>query len=531
LLLLANPALGFAFEDEEPDLEALAETGQATLEQFQRQAATWTTATRIPNGGQGVVEVVRSPTMRRSRIWIEAQGRRFEMLEIIERDGFWYAKEGKAAGKYRPWEVPCAWPSAYFFLVRADPIVVTEAEVLAQHVYETTEDGIATYRSSLNEPARRMIQNTVDEIERLKRADPTFLDDPDMARTYRQSRDLLKNGIPLRIDLETGLIVQMGAIQKRTIIREFRWLDRAPRGTFEIAGVKWEDHSIDPTEGDRNDLVMLSHNGLWRVGQEAGDTDGRLLDLRTGQVRRIPYQGALSLPGCFLRDRRRVVVSGHDVIEGTLGLYEIDLKTGANRRLGGALLAGGITVMPALSPDGQTLAVLQKGMTERMLDAQLCLVDLATGEARPLGEPRDMAFLSWLPDGDGLLLLSREPVDPADPFGPRTEMITRMDLEGRVTTIREGDSPVLLEDGQRILFRDNENELWKTCDLDGDRVQLYADGLRGYGMPSPAPDGERLIMMHFSEGQPPAPTILPIGQSEGTPAITAPGLWTMPSWR
>ena len=187
--------------------------------------------------------------------------------------------------------------------------------------------------------------------------------------------------------------------------------------------------------------------------------------------------------------------------------------------------------MPALSPDGRTLAVLHLGTTGRLLESQVCLVDLETGKARELGKPQDMAFPSWPPDGKGLLLLHREVADASDLNSPRTDTIARMDLEGRITKIREGSMPVLLNDGKTILFKDNNDRTWRTCGLDGGDVKPYAGGMAGFGFPAPAPDGRRIIMMHFRQGTAPEPTILPIGGSEGKPAITSPGLWATPAWR
>jgi hypothetical protein len=61
--------------------------------------------------------------------------------------------------------------------------------------------------------------------------------------------------------------------------------------------------------------------------------------------------------------------------------------------------------------------------------------------------------------------------------------------------------------------------------------EIRADGLKGYGFPAPAPDGQRLLMRHFEPGQAPVPVVLPIDVGQGRPATTAPGLWAMPAWR
>lgn len=344
-------------------------------------------------------------------------------------------------------------------------------------------------------------------------------------------RDLLQNGTPTKVDTASGMVVQFGAADRRTELLNFRWLEKVNAEEFRVEGKNWEDFTDDPTEKDKSSLLMISHSGIWRPGMKSGDTDGRLVDLRTGQFRRIPFQGANSLPGCFLRDRSRVVISGVDAVAGVMGLYEVNLKTGENRQLGGELLASGFTLMPTLSPDGQTLAVLHKGATGRILESQLCLVDLKTGAARPLGEQRDMAFPSWLPDGKGLILLDRESANPSDVSSATIETVARMDLEGRITKIRQGSRPVLLNDGKTILFEDTKSRTWNTCDLYGGNAKLFAGGLLGYGFPSPAPDGKRIIMMRFRPGTAPVPMILPLGESKGEPAVKAQGLWADPTWR
>jgi hypothetical protein len=142
-----------------------------------------------------------------------------------------------------------------------------------------------------------------------------------------------------------------------------------------------------------------------------------------------------------------------------------------------------------------------------------------------------MAYLSWLPDGKGLILVDRGVSDPSNLTRPTTDTIARMDLGGRLTKIREGTMPVLLDHGKTILFEDLKSRAWQTCGLDGENLKPYAGGLIGYGFPSPAPDGRRIIMMQFRKGVAPVPTILPIGGAEGKPAIAAPGLWTLPAWR
>jgi Tol biopolymer transport system component len=518
-------------QQKEPDLGVLAKAGQRTLDRLEKQPATWTAITQLAGNTRVIVDVVTTPSERRTRMRIEAQGERSDVLGIIMRDGLWYASEGARAGKYRPYEAPFDLPTAYLFLTRSDPHCIVQTKGMNLGAYEGTRDGILIYRTPLPEPLKRMMQNMLKESEELTRRSPELSAKPEMIQAVARMRDLLLHGNPTKVEAASGMIIQFGAANQQTELHDFRWLDHVNPDEFRVEGKKWQDFADDPTENDASNLLMIAHNGTWRPGMQAGDADGRLVDLRTGRFRRIPFQGAITAPGCFLRDRSRVVVSGLDAMGGVLGLYEVNLKTGENRLLGGNLFTSGFTFMPALAPNGQTIAVLHMGAAGKILETQLCLVDLKTGSARPLSNPGDMAFPSWLPDGKGLVLLLRERSDPADVSSATTHTIARMDLEGRITKIRQGDSPVLLADGKTILFQDTKSRTWNTCDLDGGHVAPYAGGLPGYGFPSPAPDGKRIVMMHFARDRAPIPTILPIGDSKGEPAVKAPGLWASPAWR
>jgi hypothetical protein len=530
-LLMALPAAAQQAGGKGPDIAELAKAGRATLKRLESQAASWTATTRLAGGTRVVVDVVATPAMRRSVLSLEAQGRRAEVFRLITRDGAWYATEGPKAGKYRPYEAPSDLPTTYFYLARSEPRCIAQAEGADLGAYEGTEGGVATYRTSLAEPMRKQLQGMLDQYEEVKRRNPEQSAKPEVAESLNRLRDLLEKGIPIKIQVATGMLVQSGTAERQTDLHDFRWLDRVPADAFNVEGRRWEDFTDDPTEGGTSELLVIGHSGIWRPGVKSHDTDGRLLDLRTGRYRRIPFQGATCLSGCFLKGRSRVVVLGSDALEGVMGLYEVDLKTGENRQLGGELLASGSSLMPVLSPDGNRLAVLHKGASGGILDVQVCLVDLKTGDARPLGKPHDVAFPSWLPDGKGLLLLARERINPSDPAGAKTDAIARMGMDGRLTKIREGSSPVLLNDGATILFQDTKTHTWQTCGLDGGDAKPFAGGLAGHGFPSPAPDGKRILMMRFRPDAAPEPLVLPIGKDQGKPAATAPGLWAMPAWR
>ncbi len=514
--------------EKKPDNAALAAAGQASMKRFQKESASWKSTTSLPGGVDVVVESVSAPNALRCVLSFEMRGRRDEFARITQKDGVWYVVEGRKAGKYRPFEAPFDVPTAYVFLVRSRPQFILAPEQAEFGTYQATRNGLATYRTPLPDAQAKQLQSSIDEFDKFMKATPGQAVPPEAARTIDEARDVLKNGLSTEVEVGSGMLTQLGPPEMRTKVTEFRWRGEMDPKDFATDGPKWEDYTDDPTAGDRGDLVMMGHSGLWRPGMPAQDADGRLLDLKTGRFRRIAFRSAVTLPGCFTKDRMAVVVTGVDTMTGAMGIYEINLKTGQHRQLGGALLATGFSLFPCLSPDGKTVAVVHNGASGGLLDAQICLVDLATGNAKPLGKPRDTGPVSWLPDSKGLVIVERTSIDVSK---PAVEAVCRLDLDGRVTKLCPGSSPVVLGESKRIMFQDQTTRLWMTCDISGADVKLYADGMKEYAFPAPAPDGKRLLMMRFRKGQAPEPMIFSLEQTEGKAATTVPGLWKSPAWR
>jgi Tol biopolymer transport system component len=261
------------------------------------------------------------------------------------------------------------------------------------------------------------------------------------------------------------------------------------------------------------------------------DTDSMLLDTRSGDMRRIPYCLGVSHSGCFSKDRRSVFVSGQDSQAATIGLFQIDLATGRERRLGERALTRA-AMFPTLSPDGKTIAVLHMfgnfSDASALLNFQIYLVDVTSGDATPLGEPLDTAYLSWLPDGSGIVLVTRRNVDLES---PSIDTVARMDLQGRITPICNGTNPVVLNPYRRILYSDQTDNSWNICDLSGKHIAVLGDGMKDYNSPTASPDGRRLVMMRIDESVGPRPYVIDIATGNADPIAVDQGLWVVPAWR
>jgi hypothetical protein len=483
--------------EDAPDVAALVKAGAETTAKLATTGARWkTTLTLGPGGASFVIDEVLANGMRRRELSLGTGNQKQTLLTIIERDGLWYYDEGgELRTKSRPFEAPATLPAVYIPLVQGELFAVSK-NLLAGATWESTKDGIASFRTKVPAEMRARLENAAGELE--KRGLPDA----------KKVRDFLEKGFVTRVDTAKGLMVEQRTATRILTLSKFEWLDKVDEERFAVPG-EWQDLTGDP--GDRGELVMLGHCGAWRPGGPKVDLDGRLLDMKSGVLRRIPFQGIAVIPVCFLPGRRKVVVSGATE-RGSFSLFEVDLETGKNRHLGGAKLASGMTMGGAVSPDGKLLATVNLpmlGQGTKILEGHVALVDLATGEARFLGEPLDTAFPSWLPDGKGLVIVKRD--SSGNMNEPPRSTICRMDLEGKLVALREGSSPIVIE-GKRILFQDDQ--LWKTCDLEGKDEQLFAGGLKGHGFPAPAPDGKRILFMRFAQGKGPAPTIYELGSSE-----------------
>ncbi len=296
---------------------------------------------------------------------------------------------------------------------------------------------------------------------------------------------------------------------------------------FDISDERWADFTDDPTRvNDLNDLIMIANAPLADAANAKHlkkALDLRLVNLGNRQVRRVPFRGVACLAGCFSRDRKKVYVSGSDIDYAGLAIYEINLSTGENRRLGYGTIPSGLPMMLALSCDGTRLAM---AMFSPSLKSQVYVMDLKSEKAHKLGVPMDTAYLAWLKDGNGLVLVRRKSISMDQ---PSESSVARMDLKGNVRILVAGGNPVLVPGRDRILFQ--QGDVWKTCSLEGKNVELYAGGMKGYGFPAISANGKRLVWMRFDKGQLPQPVL----QEFANPAVEklnlGPGLWAMPAWR
>jgi hypothetical protein len=509
--------------DHAPDAASLLKNARATTKRLQTTCVSYEVRITSASWSDGIVHVLQAPDGRRRLIFRKSTlGFQTELARIVQRDNVWYATEGQRHVKYRPYEVSFDYAPAFLFYELANLRSFSDPSFAAAARPQSAAANLVSFTLPATDP--QPLQHLEDSIRERLKHNPTTAE----LRQLSETRGLLDNSATVTFDASNGLLARLERPNFTLRISDLKWLDAVPEQEFAVSNTKWDDRTEDPTTHDPDELVMFAHNGEWRPGRPDGYLDGRLLDLKTGHARRVPYRGAVSLPGCFAKDRKSVFVCGWSTNATGAGLYQISLSTGENRTLGDAAFAAGFTMAPVLSPDGTTLACIHNDFNQGLWGFRIYLIDIATGNAKPLGERIDPASLSWERDGTGLIL-SRGNATEANALP--TQTVCRMSLDGTITPLFKGTHPLRLPGSDKILFQEIDGaRLWFTCDAKGNHRQPVADGLADYLFPTPSPDGKFLLFIHIKDHQAPAPTLFELGATEGIPVPVGPGLWSWPAW-
>ncbi len=517
-----------------PDLAEIAERGRQTLEKLEEHPATWRAVHSSLDESVFEVSVARQGDKGRYELSHKRGWRSTPLLTVIEHGDVWYVSElGQRPTKYRRLEAPVNLVGAYNYLTRSDPYVILDPTFFDDMSFVGMTEQDATFRRRLQPDEERRVSQAAAIFRQTRSgSDP----DPAQLRTLRSLDLMLENGVELRLDLETGILVRSGQPSDTIEIRDFRWRDRLDQ-EFLVDDQRYEDHTASSFHARPEDLMMILHNPRWKPGAVTDAVDAVLVNISTKEVRRVPFEGVASAPGCFSKDRTKVYVAGEDHDMGGYVLAEIDLRTGENRRLCVEPLFGHMIAMPRLSNDGTRLAMVASSMdpgtthlkdaVANMLAFQVCVVDIESDSLSRIGEARDQAFVSWLPGDKELLLLVREGGNSDRQTG---HTICRMTLDGKVTPILEGDWPLLIPPGKTFLFRNLEDDLWYIADTDVQNVRRIGDGLPRHGFPAVSPRGDRAVIMRYGGDDGPVPVLVSLPGGSSTPMNLGKGLWATPAW-
>lgn len=347
-----------------------------------------------------------------------------------------------------------------------------------------------------------------------------------MQQRIKRVADRRKSGVIVKVDGRSGVFMQWG-VENQVVIRNLQRHD--PREIdptwFDVDLQSWLDMAAERTEADYLELAMFNHNARWRPDGPRLTATAVLADLAGGPILRVPYRGGIAVGGCFSADRRKVYVLGQRLTKPAVDLFEIDLATGVNRRLGGEALADGFVDAPSLSMDGKRLVVLHKPSLLKP-EAQVYLVDIAGGEAKPVGEPLRASSPSWLPNDEGIVLAIE------DASGAST--IQRLDFDGKLTVLQYGGrSPTVLLPRHLILYDAGQagSHSWTICDIDGRRAQPVGDGMADFAAAAPSAIGTKALMLKLGGEQGPRPHVVDLENGDTRELSFGLGSWSHPVWK
>jgi hypothetical protein len=509
----------------------LIRAAKATAQKLISLPASWTVKCSLAGNEVIRIEVVRVKDDQEWNFFQIEDGRREKICRLVQSDGIWHVLERGHFVKALPYQAELHFPGAYMFLSLAEPHCIIDESQLGGATFQGRGGSKLSYRLPLQEANRRMLEKMVSEYEKLGAGDPDSIKKPDMAQMIKQSRDLLANGIPLSIDEKTGILTETKVQPFSVEVTDFHWEAAVPSWKFEVPkDAEWEDQTKPWPESDYENCIMVEHDPLFvRGGQRQLALASYILNLRTEEIRRVPCHCVGSSAGSFLKGRHEVVISGMDSFEGAQ-LLKVNLLTGRNTKLESIGSSGAPEMNGEISPDGKQLASMAFFGGDSVRDFQIRLIDLETGKSKNIGKPgRIGAPFSWLPDGEGLILKRFEHVNDLNAIEPR--VLCRMGLDGQLTDLRRGDTPLVLRKSRKILYQDDDTELWHTCNLDGSGSELFGDGFKGCDMPTVSADEKRIIFAYYEKGKLPQLMLFDMGKANGKPVGHAEGFTAMPVWR
>ena len=467
------------------DTDDLLAAAKNNMERMKKETATWTVEISSDTSATVLVETVQAPTMRRIVLSFkkDPDTTAVPVITIIERENKWYVDElVGVSGVYRPGEAP--FHASMSSLLLSDDLHWVTAETLPQLGTPVEQVGdVVTYQAKIAESAANSMKEQLGKASVLNSRFGTTTNRSIQIDVLRR---LVNDGVIKKVNLKIGAIVECGTYKRMATFRDFKFLPGPNDDFFKVAGQHWEDHTAALTTEDLSNSILISHNQLETSVDKGGIPELELWNLKTSELRRVPAIAMALRSGTFQRDRSRIIALGISFEKGGTFPFEVDFQSGANRIIGD-FHRGSVVIAPVVSHDGKTLALLHQELFET--DIHVYLIDIKSNVATKLGEPQGLFGLSWLPDDKGLIVSKRIARNKTE---PSIETLCKMDLDGKLTDIRDGKNPLVLSDGNSILFED-KGRAWHVCDMDGKILKDITSGKLHYEFQSLNPTGEKVL--------------------------------------
>lgn len=495
-----------------PTAKELSQLALLSDARLKKQPARWDVDVVLP-GATFALGILSAHPDFEVRVMVKPpRGRPKRLARIVQHKDDWYVEEQNGlAGVYRAWEAPVNMEFLISLLSESWPVPYLPGK--GHSVRRITKEKVAKVGIPLDAAQTAEAHQFLERAKELEEKPPK-----ELAASIEEVKRRLKFGNEIEVDAKNGFLQQVTVGELTLRFSPIRWL---PQETKVEVPAKLPNKK-KPRPENRDRQIMIDHAGAWRPGNPRMETGCRLLDLKTGVLERLPFVAGICSPGCFLKDRSKVVVPGRKV-GGERGLYLVDLNTGSNRRLAADTLDGGVCFRPVLSPDGKKLVLeyLPAGNDSRH---QVMELDLDTDKVTRVGDDLGVHSLSWLPDDQGWLA-----VRPGDE--KNSGKVVTINRKGEVEELFEAEFAQLIGEKSDRVFHQAPDGVWRIADLSGENAKAVGKGLAKLSLPTVNSEGTEAIMMAFVPDAGPSPVLVDLESGVVRPLRVGAGLWMSPAWR
>jgi hypothetical protein len=527
---------GIVFGGAAPKAEAILSAADKTASNLENgRAAFWIARFVSESGAPGIdVDVVRSGENSAWVFRIGSDRKGGVYLRVVKTNGLWIVAQQSGVSRWKPFEAPLEFSTATALLAASNLKFVT-APFFENTRYYARRDALVEYKiippPREKEAAEAMLRQLREVLPRLNQKQ--------RASTESNVRKIeaAKEGGRMVVDEELGFFRNIPFFTGRIQIQNFKWLEpNAPQLkalTITNSEATIADHTAPVTDWDLNQCALVMYDPVKVTNPETPpNPDVCILNLANGDLRRVPFRGAVASSACFLEDRREVIVSSFDPREPDL--VKVNLQNGENSIVGrGQIERGRFVSCVELSPDGKQLAFAETAWDRAMLAMQIRVMDIQSEVAAPIGSPFEMlGNLSWRPDGKGFVFTRALSVKDMDAVPPR--MITLMRLDGTIQDLGPGELPVVLRKSNRILFRSESSPYhWMTMDFTGGDKKVFGNGFENYVFPGVSADEANILFQKRAGPQPRDldPYLFDVGGGDGRRVTAIKGYFGEAWWR
>lgn len=454
----------------------------ATAERLKTKSATWTLKISVGETNHLLIRRIQSPDQTRWLFDSIEKKKRRALIRIGATNGLWAVRQAHPISETEPkyttllatltpeYETAFFYPFTYLLLAQTELAFATNKSFFE----------FARVESRTRSKIILRMPPSHDQREAL-----AFFQEmpPQNEATSKYYHDVLENGRTYSIDLQTGLLSTGDSVFGRVELGEFKFIRKAFADKIEKRAADTELLSTNLfTNWPRHQTVLVAHDPFTKARKKRPSLYTSLLNLETGEIRRIPIHNFdLGSHACFLTNRCEVICSAaHALMESYV--CKADLATGSN-----TVLFNGLFKEPTLSPSGKALAGFLH--STRQVSA-LAIYDFHKNTLRTIGPTNIWAgSLAWLPDESGWIV-TRQLTGRLNTAGITT--LWRVDWDGNSVEIGPGSAPIILPNTNRILFR-HPSGSWFTCDFDGHNTKPFGNRLTKFNSPVLSPDGKSLL--------------------------------------